>query len=168
MKELSVYKIWPEAHTPVYGSEWAACFDIRASLREEIGVDCYDIKNKKTVLPTTGRMIVIASGSRVLVPTGCIFDLPENESLRIHPRSGLALKSGVVLGNCEGIVDADYVNQTYIMLHNTSRRIFIVRDGDRIAQGEIVSSEQRRFTVSEDKPTQKTSREGGFGSTGIS
>jgi dUTP pyrophosphatase len=168
MKELSVYKIWPAAHTPISGSEWAACFDIRASLRNDDGVVYYNIKNEKSISPTTGRMIVIAPGDRALVPSGCIFDLPENESLRIHPRSGLALKSGIILGNCEGIVDADYVNQTYVMLHNTSRKIFIVRDGDRIAQGEVVTAEQRRFVITEDEPEQKTSRDGGFGSTGTS
>ena len=31
--ELHVYKLFPEAHMPVYGTDWSACFDMKASIR---------------------------------------------------------------------------------------------------------------------------------------
>lgn len=175
MNELSdnlyVWKLWDEAHLPVYGSEWAACFDLKASLRVDDIVTVYSTvagneKVKRKVSKEEG--LVIYGGERVLVPTGLVFDLDPNTSLRIHPRSGLALKNGIIVANCEGVVDADYVQQTYVMLYNLSDEIFTVRDGDRIAQAEVLET-YSKFVFDEvfDEPETKTSRTGGFGSTGV-
>ena len=101
------------------------------------------------------------------MPTGLVFDLDPNTSLRIHPRSGLALKNGIIVANCEGVVDADYVQQTYVMLYNISGAPFIVTDGDRIAQGEVVPLNQTPIVLADREPGNKTSRSGGFGSTGV-
>ncbi|OUV90828.1 MAG: hypothetical protein CBD03_05550 [Rhizobiales bacterium TMED143] len=88
--------------------------------------------------------------------------------MRIHPRSGLAFKNGITLANSEGVVDSDYVQQTYVMLYNMSDKAFIVEDGDRIAQAEVLES-YSKFVFEEvfDEPETKTSRTGGFGSTGV-
>ena len=110
----------------------------------------------------------IAGVQPMTVPTGLIFDLDENQSLRIHPRSGLAWKQGVTVANCEGIVDADYVEQSYVMLANLSRNPIEIRDGMRIAQAEVVVNPKKlKFKVVANKPVQKTDRDGGFGSTGV-
>ena len=164
---LNVWKLWPEAHLPKYGSEWAACFDLSASLRNGDTVKAYTKNNVKGNRIVVDGCAYLASGERMLVPTGLVFDLHESESLRIHPRSGLSLKNGVVIANCEGVVDADYVLQTYVMLHNISTETFTIRDGDRIAQGEVVQVQQYQIVEAEMEPEEKTSRIGGFGSTGI-
>ena len=70
--------------------------------------------------------------------------------------------------NCEGIIDADYVQQTFVMIWNTSERPFIIKDGDRIAQAEVVTTRtQISFSLVDEAPAVKTDRDGGFGSTGI-
>jgi dUTP pyrophosphatase len=164
---LNVWKLWSEAHLPKYGSEWAACFDLSASLRNDDTVKVYTKNNVKENRQIIDGCAYLASGERMLVPTGLVFDLRECESLRIHPRSGLSLKHGVVIANCEGVVDADYVQQTYVMLHNISTETFTIRDGDRIAQGEVVQVQQYEIVEAEMEPEEKTSRKGGFGSTGV-
>lgn len=165
--ELLVWKLWDEAHLPEYGTEWAACFDLKASLRSGDEVNVYNRENAKVKRTIVDAAIEIYPGNRVLIPTGLVFDLNEGESIRIHPRSGLALKNGIIVANCEGIVDADYVQQTYVMLHNISDQVFIVRDGDRIAQAEVAYVEQYTIVQSDREPEEKTSRSGGFGSTGV-
>lgn len=166
--KLYVWKLWDDAHLPEYGSEWAACFDLKASIRPGDEVTVYgesNVKGKRKV--NDQRKIELYSGERMLVPTGLVFDLGEGTSLRIHPRSGLSLKNGIVVANCEGVVDADYVQQTYVMLHNISHEIFVIGDGDRIAQAEVAPVWQVKILESDHEPEAKTSREGGFGSTGI-
>ena len=32
--DIKIYKLFPEAHMPELGTEWAACFDLKASMRE--------------------------------------------------------------------------------------------------------------------------------------
>ena len=165
---LRVYKLWEDAWLPEYGSQWAACFDLKASLRafDEVTVYGNVSKKGKRTVDEYGAL-TLYSDERILVPTGLVFDLDANKSLRIHPRSGLALKNGIVVANCEGIVDSDYVNQTFVMLHNISHEPFHIRDGDRIAQGEVVPMEQVTFEVVDEEPGLKTDRSGGFGSTGV-
>ena len=165
---LHVWKLWEEAHVPEYGSEWAACFDLKASLRYGDEVTVYGATNRKgkRKVEEYGK-ITLYTNERMLVPTGCVFDLPSKDSLRIHPRSGLSLKSGIVIANCEGVVDPDYVQQTYVMLYNISDEPFIITDGDRIAQGEVVPMNQTPIVLADAEPEQKTMRNGGFGSTGV-
>ena len=165
--KLYVWKLWEDAHMPEYGSEWAACFDLKASLRDSDNVTVYNQMNHKEKRSVEDdRKIQLHPGERMLVPTGLVFDMKEGFSLRIHPRSGLSLKNGIVVANCEGVVDADYVQQTYVMLHNISGVPFVIRDGDRIAQAELVTIFQPKIVESDMEPEEKTSRKGGFGSTG--
>ena len=168
-QHLKIYKLFDEAHLPIYGTEWSACFDLCASIREQDEVTVMGASNISTKRrKLTSGFIPLYAGERCLVPTGLIFDLDENQSLRIHPRSGLAWKQGVTVANCEGIVDADYVEQSYVMLANLSRNPMEIRDGMRIAQGEIVNVPKRiDFKIVGVKPVQKTDRSGGFGSTGV-
>tara|TARA_B110000902_G_scaffold25065_1_gene27527 strand:- start:142 stop:306 length:165 start_codon:yes stop_codon:yes gene_type:complete len=54
------------------------------------------------------------------------------------------------------------------MLVNVSRNPLEIRDGMRVAQGEIINTPNRPdMYVIQSKPVQKTDRSGGFGSTGI-
>lgn len=168
MNTLKIYKMYPEAHLPVYGTDWAACFDLRASIRPGTKVIIYEKDNLKNEVELEGNNLEVFPGERVLVPTGLIFDLEESQSIRLHPRSGLSLKSGITLANCEGVVDADYVEETRILILNVSDEVFTIRDGDRLCQAEVVLNNRVSFSVAENRPEQKTNRAGGYGSTGVS
>lgn len=167
VQKIYVWKLWDEAHMPEYGSDWAACFDLKASLRDEDTVTVYGRTNEKVKRKIQNGSVVLFADERMLVPTGLVFDLFEGTSLRIHPRSGLSLKNGIVVANCEGIVDADYVQQTYVMLRNMSDIPFTIKDGDRIAQGEMAPVFRPEVLLSDSEPEEKTNRTGGFGSTGV-
>ena len=114
--------------------------------------------------------ITINPGHRVKIPTGLVLDIPEGYSVRIHPRSGIALKRGLKLSNGEGIIDADYVEPLYILMTNTSQQEIVIAHDERIVQGELVVAgtglTQHPLEECFDRPLQKTSRLGGFGSTG--
>jgi dUTP pyrophosphatase len=171
--KIKVFKLFPEAHLPEFGTAWAACFDLKASLRIGDSITLYDEDNTKLQYTLAEEdqypgSILLGPKERVLVPTGLIFDLRSDQSVRIHPRSGLALKQGITVMNCEGVVDADYVQQTFVMIVNTSNSPVVINDGDRIAQAEVVNNPtQPTFEVIDVAPVAKTDRIGGFGSTGI-
>jgi dUTP pyrophosphatase len=141
---LKIYRISENATLPKFATKQSACFDISAS------EDC----------------TIIAKHSYA-VSTGLILDIPEGFSVRIHPRSGLAYKKGITLLNCEGIIDSDYTDELKVILYNTSNIDFMINKGDRIAQGELIKSLDYTIDECYTKPTQKTDRVGGFGSTGI-
>jgi len=172
MKKLKYYKLHDEVIDPHFATEGSACFDICAYLDKP--VTAYRMYNHKQKLnPETVQwsdieelQLTIAPADRVLVPTGLVFDIPEGYSVRLHPRSSISLKKGLVMPNGEGIVDSDYTHETFIMLYNSSADNVRIKHGERIAQGELVKKETYELEESIIVPEQKTSRVGGFGSTG--
>jgi len=155
---------------PHHGSEFSACYDLHASLYpERVKMRCRNNEedNVKLKSDNNGKYLDIRPGCRYLVPTGVIFDIPEGWSMRLQPRSGLSWKAGLIITNGEGIIDADYVNETFVILQNTSDQVIRVRHGERICQAELVPTVAVNFEIIENAPEKKTSRAGGLGHTGV-
>ena len=163
---LKFYKLTPDAKAPMFVTEGSACFDIHVSLIDGVRVKLYNSRNEYNFRSVKDEQIIIYPGDRVQVPTNLIFDIPKGWSVRIHPRSGLSFKQGLILVNQEGIIDSDYVEPVFILLTNVSSKVQTIYNDDRICQGEMVHSSFYHLEEINEKPTQKTDRDGGFGSTG--
>lgn len=109
--------------------------------------------------------VTIAPGARTLIPTGLQIALPARHELQIRPRSGLALKNGILVANSPGTVDEDYRGELGIILLNTGNAPFTVERGMRVAQAVLAPVIRAAWMEVETLP--ETSRgAGGFGSTG--
>ena len=171
---LKFYKTTETARLPVFSTKESACFDFYANLPVDIKVQFFGPVSTKQLpkglsfdINSNRYYIQLNNGERMLIPTGLIADIPGGFSVRLHSRSGLAFKQGVYLANCEGIIDSDYVDPIFAMVTNISNVPTRIYDGDRICQGELVRCEKYTLNESDEAPTQKTDREGGFGSTGV-
>lgn len=162
---LLFYKSSPHAFAPHWGTEHSACFDLKACLTAET-VKIFLPSNETRFVTCENNKIMIQPGERAMVPTGLIFDIPFGYSVRIHSRSGLALKQGLVMANHEGIVDSDYVDPCFLLVHNTASVVQLISHGDRLAQGEMIPDPQYEVLETPSRPQQKTDRSGGFGHTG--
>jgi dUTP pyrophosphatase len=168
MNRLNVYKTNPNIVLPRFGTKQAACFDISFQAEGKATYSGYNSFNAPfTRALTSSGAIRIMPGDRILVPTGLIFDIPEGYSVRIHPRSGLSYKQGLILANLEAVIDSDYIQETFILLTNRSEVDQTINNGDRIAQAELVKKEEYVLWEIMEAPTQKTDRIGGLGSTGV-
>lgn len=164
---LSIYRMNKEAVLPQFATDQSACFDICACLKGTEKVKAYSRMNEPIELYCNVDSLEIPAEFRVLIPTGLIFDIPEGYSVRIYPRSGLSFKNGLVTQNCEGIVDSDYVEECFILLKNDSLARQTITHGMRIAQGELVRNEDYLLLETPERPQKRTTRDGGFGSTGV-
>ena len=164
---LKYYKLVPEAFAPEWATEHAACFDLKACIPTGTIVKIFDLHNASYTVSIESNGLYVLPYNRALVPTGLIFDIPFGFSMRLHARSGLSLKQGLVLANQEGVVDSDYVEPTFVILHNLSDVDIRISHGDRIAQAEMVPDISYEVLETPNKPQHKTDRKGGFGSTGI-
>ena len=170
--KLKYYKLHNEVIDPHFATDGSACFDICAYLDKSVTV--YRMDNYKEKLnPETIQwsdieelQLSIAPADRVLVPTGLVFDIPEGYSVRLHPRSSISLKRGLVMPNGEGIIDSDYYHETFVMLYNSSSDEVRIKHGERIAQGELIKTLDYSLEECIIVPEQKTNRVGVFGSTG--
>ncbi len=117
------------------------------------------------VLAAVEKPLSIAPGKRALIPTGFCIALPPGYELQIRPRSGLALKHGIVLANAPGTIDEDYRGELGIIVLNASEEYFLVTRGMRIAQAVLAPVVRAEWDEVDDLDA--TARgAGGFGSTG--
>ena len=169
---LNFYKLYYDTKSPKFSTDGAACFDICAYL-DKPNITIYEMDNKKTTRNAerfneeNGLQLAIYPAERVLVPTGLVFDIPEGYSVRLHTRSSISLKKGLMMPNGEGIIDYDYYHQTYVMLINSSADTVYIEHGERVAQGELIRTKNYELKETFSEPKQITDRVGGFGSTGI-
>jgi dUTP pyrophosphatase len=103
---------------------------------------------------------------RALVGTGLYVALPRGYEAQVRPRSGLAFNHGLTVLNSPGTIDADYRGEIKVMLINLSEKVFVIEDGERIAQLVVATHAQIIWTpvaALDDTPRGQQ----GFGSTGI-
>ncbi|MGH7103642.1 MAG: dUTP diphosphatase [Acetobacteraceae bacterium] len=130
---------------PGYATEGAAGLDLAAAITEPLA---------------------IAPGGRALVPTGLEVALPPGFELQIRPRSGLALRHGIVLPNSPGTIDQDYRGEIRVILLNAGEASFTLMRGMRIAQAVLAPVVRLCWLeVGELAVTERAA--GGFGSTGL-
>ncbi len=135
-----------EFELPFYATEGAAGADIRASIPEK--------KN-----------LIVKPGERVLVPTGLSMEIPLGFEIQVRPRSGLSLKSPLMIVNSPGTIDCDYRGEVNIIVGNFGKEDYIIEHGLRIAQLVLSPVIQARYSLT--NTLNETKRgEGGFGSTG--
>lgn len=110
-----------------------------------------------------GEDIDFAPGEQRILSTGVSLEIIGGYYGQIAPRSGLALEYGIiVLG---GIIDSDYRGEVKVILKNTGKKPWMLRQGDRIAQLLILPCYQGDLTVV-DFLSETDRGAGGFGSTG--
>ena len=129
---------------PEYATVAAAGLDLRANIDESI-----------TLKPL----------ERALVKTGIYMELPVGFEAQVRPRSGLAYKKGITVLNSPGTIDADYRGEVGVILVNLSNEVFVVEDGERIAQ--LVVAKHEQIAWEQVETLEESDRgAGGFGSTG--
>jgi dUTP pyrophosphatase len=167
--DLRFFKINSEVKEPIRATEGSACFDLCSFLPNDLEVKIYYNsynEQKKTTRKVIDGEFQIYSGERVLIPTGLIFDIPTGHSVRLYPRSSIALKQGLTLANNVGIIDSDYVEPVFMMVYNISDWKQTIINGERICQAEMLKELPYIIMETDVRPEQKTDRKGGFGSTG--
>lgn len=129
---------------PAYETAGAAGMDLRAAVETPL---------------------TLAPGARIAVPTGLAIALPQGFEAQVRPRSGLALREGVIPLNTPGTIDADYRGEVKVILINLGEAPFVIQRGERIAQMVIAPVTQALWR--EVEALDETARgAGGFGSTG--
>jgi len=131
---------------PAYATAAAAGFDLSAALDD-------------------GAAYHLAPGERRMIPTGFAFEVPPGHEMQVRPRSGHALKAGIMVVNSPGTIDSDYRGEVQVILYNSGDQPFTVTRGLRIAQGVIAPVERAEFVLA-DELGQTGRGAGGFGSTG--
>lgn len=155
---MKIQKVHPLARIPTKGSKGAAGYDLYAV--------------EKTV---------IKPGERKLISTGLKMQIPESYYGKICPRSGHALKSGIMV--MAGTIDEDYTGIVGVILFNSAiigsalfnqdnnglffadNNSFQVNPGDKIAQ--IIFRKYYNFEFEEGELSETERGDKGYGSSDL-
>lgn len=142
--QVNIKYLHPDAKTPTYATEGAACFDLYAAevvnIPVEYGGDIYNDNFQ----------------------TGLAFEIPKDHVMLVFSRSGHGFNHGASLINCVGVIDSDYRGEVSVKMNAP----IPAGVGDRIAQAMILPVDQVTFKVTAElTPTERG--ENGFGSTGV-
>jgi dUTP pyrophosphatase len=144
MTKIQIKKLSNEVLTPKYETPGSSGMDIAAYLEQDT---------------------IINPGEKALVATGFSLCIPRGYEIQIRPRSGLAIKKGITVLNTPGTIDSDYRGEIKVILINLSKDVFVIQNGERIAQ--MVVCPIKQVIIEEVKELSETDRGiGGFGSTG--
>ena len=144
-KTVKFTRLDPRATAPAYATPGAAAADL-----------CAVLDGPLTLEP----------GGRAMVPTGLAIELPGPDCVALlYARSGLAVKHGLTLSNCVGVIDSDYRGEVKVGLINQGAAPYTIQPGERIAQMCIAPVWQAAFAEA-DALSDTARGAGGFGSTG--
>lgn len=169
MINVKICKLHADAQIPQYATDGSAGFDLVA------------IED-----------VVIAPGETALVRTGLAFEIPPGYEMQIRPRSGISLRTKLRVANSPGTIDSDFRAEVAVIVDNiaaipsgetdyiatkldgstTTVRgyvavgSYIIRKGDRIAQGVIAPVARASFEVA-DELSETERGSGGFGHSGV-
>lgn len=161
-QDIVVEPLHSDTILPSRASNGSAGYDAHAYLRNR-RVKVYSATN--VVGELLGPTIVLMPGDRALIPLGFKARMPTGMEAQVRPRSGLALKVGLVVANAPGTIDADFPDEWMVMLENTSQVPATVDHEERVAQ--IVFARYLTPFFMTGTVERSTTREGGFGSTGL-
>lgn len=168
---MKIYKLSEKAQIPEYATEGSACFDLRACFHNEEGkiirIDPYN-QSKEVPLHKNDKgewCLKLHPSFRYVIPTGLIFSVPSKHVLKIYARSSVGIKRGLSLPNHVGVIDSDYVDETFVCLRNDSDTIVTIEEGERIAQAMVEKANPVKLEETKKRPA-VTTRDGGIGSTG--
>ena len=107
--------------------------------------------------------LTLDAGERALIVTGFSMALQPGWEAQIRGRSGLALRSGLLVAF--GTIDSDYRGEVGVIVVNVGDRITL-RPGERVAQMVFARVPSVRLMLA-DTLNDTTRGDGGFGSTGL-
>lgn len=143
--EIKIKKLYKDSIIPTRGSEYAAGYDLYASL---------------------DKAVMIKPHSTVKIGTGVAIQPPKDTFGAVFARSGLATKEGLRPANCVGVCDYDYTGEYIVAIHNDSEEERMITPGERIGQVVFIPYVNVSFVeVDELEETERGAE--GFGSTGV-
>lgn len=119
----------------------------------------------RVCLPQNKSSVVLLPGERQCLPTGLRVQVPEGYELQTRPRSGVSLKTSLLMVNSPGTIDQDYRGETKLIMGNFGDDPILVHHGERIAQWVVAPVVRPRIEIVESL-SDTIRGTGGFGSTG--
>ncbi len=164
------YSLTRETKNPTRGHMEDAGIDIYVPyISDEFCKDFHLLNlNSQYVLDAPRSRIIINPHSRIKLPTGVYFNIPENNMLLVLEKTSVPNKTGIISG--ARVIDENYQGEFIASLINTSDSPAILNQGQKFIQVVLtpINPDRTLYEVKlEDLYPEKSNRgSGAYGSTG--
>lgn len=111
--------------------------------------------------------VTIKAGERSLLRTGLKVEIPHGYEIQVRPRSGLSLKTPLIVANAPGTIDSSFKAECCVVMWNAGVEPYEIKAGTRIAQAVACKLPNvEHIEATEKEMTDSARGQGGFGSTG--
>jgi len=142
MVDVKIKQLHVDAVIPTYAHEGDA------------GADLYSIER-----------VILNPNETKIIKTGLSVELPKGYEWQIRPRSGMSVKTQLMVSNSPGTVDERYRGEVGVIMFNPTPKTIKIDKGTRIAQAVLKEVPRANFVIVGELSTTERG-EGGFGSTG--
>lgn len=111
--------------------------------------------------------VIVMPFSKDKVPTGIAIAVPHGYVAEVNLRSGISLKTPLILSNGTGLIDAGYRDEIFVLITNTSDKPYTIEKGTRLGQISIHEMIHINWLPCDNVHDIGEDRGGGLGSTGV-
>lgn len=165
MNQLFLKAMSPNAIEPTKATTLAAGHDIYVDVVDR-RIKMFDANNEEYLADTLFEEVRIKPNTRAIIPTGWAMRCGIDEVVKFFPRSGLSIAKGITMINAVALIDADFPDETALLIHNTTNKDFVVKHGERMGQLAVEKVLPTEIVVVTELPEVVSNRTGGLGSTG--
>jgi dUTP pyrophosphatase len=166
---LKVKKLFPDAVLPTRANPTDSGLDVCAYRFEKFYAEDAFLDKVMQPMPDGSQgyaqAVALRTNDRILINTGLAITVDAGYEVQVRPRSGNALKRGLIVVNSPGTIDYTYRGPVCVIIANIGHETQKLVIGEKIAQlvvCPVILSEVKEVPELDD-----TARgAGGFGSTG--
>ena len=138
---MKVFRKNKNAVKPTFTRHEDAIFDVKACIEPSSRVGLINSLGKITYAPAKtikGKTAVqVYPQQRMLIPTGLVFDVPDDCVLKLYSHPDVSNKKGLILSSGIELIRSGSSDEVYVMVVNITDGVTVVETGENIALGQL-------------------------------
>lgn len=148
---MKVFRKNENAVRPTFTNHKDAVFNLKACFEIGDRVRLLNPLNKETYTPAKtirGKTVVqVYPQQRMLIPTGMIFDIPDDCVLKLYSHPDVSKTKGLILSTGVELVRNGDSGEVHVMITNITDGVSIVETGENIALAQL--EKMHEYSISE-------------------
>lgn len=138
---MKIFRKNENAIRPTFTNHKDAVFNIKACFNLGDKIHLLNPLNKQTYIPAKNvnskTVVQIYPQQRMLIPTGLVFDIPDDRVLKLYSHPDISKSKGLILLAGVELVRSGNNDEVHVMITNITDGVALIETGENIALGQL-------------------------------